>query len=78
LTRILVATDAWHPQVNGVVRTYDHLAQEVQAWLEQHYGSLYKDYCERTARFFDAQGLALAALDKKQRSRPEPVQAKSR
>lgn len=27
--RILVATDAWAPQVNGVVRTYQRLAQEV-------------------------------------------------
>ena len=27
--RILVATDAWHPQVNGVVRTYERLAQEL-------------------------------------------------
>lgn len=24
--RILIATDAWHPQVNGVVRTYERLA----------------------------------------------------
>lgn len=29
--RILVATDAWHPQVNGVVRTYGALAQAVQS-----------------------------------------------
>jgi len=29
--RILVATDAWHPQVNGVVRTYERLAQELRA-----------------------------------------------
>ena len=29
--RILVATDAWHPQVNGVVRTYERLAQEAHA-----------------------------------------------
>ncbi|MEZ5925771.1 MAG: glycosyltransferase family 1 protein [Hyphomicrobiaceae bacterium] len=29
--RILVATDAWHPQVNGVVRTYERLADEVGA-----------------------------------------------
>jgi glycosyltransferase involved in cell wall biosynthesis len=29
--RILVATDAWHPQVNGVVRTYQRLADEVRA-----------------------------------------------
>ena len=28
--RILVATDAWHPQVNGVVRTYEHRAQELE------------------------------------------------
>jgi glycosyltransferase involved in cell wall biosynthesis len=26
--RILIATDAWHPQVNGVVRTYERLALE--------------------------------------------------
>ena len=26
--RVLVATDAWHPQVNGVVRTYERLALE--------------------------------------------------
>src|SRR5262249_12416039 len=29
--RILVATDAWHPQVNGVVQTYSRLAQEAGA-----------------------------------------------
>lgn len=28
--RILVATDAWHPQVNGVVRTYEKLQNEAQ------------------------------------------------
>jgi glycosyltransferase involved in cell wall biosynthesis len=27
--RILVATDAWHPQVNGVVRTYERLSIEL-------------------------------------------------
>ncbi len=26
--RVLDATDAWHPQVNGVVRTYERLAVE--------------------------------------------------
>jgi glycosyltransferase involved in cell wall biosynthesis len=29
--RILVATDAWHPQVNGVVRTYESLADKLTA-----------------------------------------------
>jgi len=29
--RVLVATDAWHPQVNGVVRTLTSLARSAQA-----------------------------------------------
>ena len=28
--RILIVTDAWHPQVNGVVRTYENTARELQ------------------------------------------------
>ncbi len=27
--RVLVATDAWYPQVNGVVRSYERLAEEL-------------------------------------------------
>jgi len=30
--KILVATDAWHPQVNGVVRTLGHVAKEAHAF----------------------------------------------
>ena len=30
--KILVATDAWHPQVNGVVRTLGHVAREAPAF----------------------------------------------
>ena len=30
--KILVATDAWHPQVNGVVRTLGHVAKEARAF----------------------------------------------
>jgi glycosyltransferase involved in cell wall biosynthesis len=29
--KILIATDAWHPQVNGVVHTLGHVAQEAKA-----------------------------------------------
>jgi 1,2-diacylglycerol 3-alpha-glucosyltransferase/glucuronosyltransferase len=29
--RVLVATDAWRPQINGVVRTLEHLAREAPA-----------------------------------------------
>jgi glycosyltransferase involved in cell wall biosynthesis len=31
MMRVLIATDAWHPQVNGVVRTYERLASEAPA-----------------------------------------------
>ena len=27
--RLLIISDAWHPQVNGVVRTYEHLGEEL-------------------------------------------------
>ena len=30
--RILIATDAWHPQVNGVVRTLDTTVKTLRAW----------------------------------------------
>lgn len=36
--KVLVATDAWHPQVNGVVCTYERLAKEVaKRGLELHF-----------------------------------------
>lgn len=28
--KILIISDAWHPQVNGVVRTYEHLSEELE------------------------------------------------
>jgi glycosyltransferase involved in cell wall biosynthesis len=32
MARILIATDAWHPQVSGVVRTLDTTAQVLREW----------------------------------------------
>lgn len=32
MARILIATDAWHPQVSGVVRTLDSTARMLRAW----------------------------------------------
>ncbi len=29
--KILIVTDAWHPQINGVVRTYEYLMRELMA-----------------------------------------------
>lgn len=28
--KVIIITDAWHPQVNGVVRTYEHLSEELR------------------------------------------------
>ena len=28
--KVLIVSDAWHPQVNGVVRTYEHLCRELE------------------------------------------------
>ncbi len=28
--KLLIISDAWHPQVNGVVRTYEHLGEELE------------------------------------------------
>ena len=28
--KLLIISDAWHPQINGVVRTYEHISQEMQ------------------------------------------------
>ena len=32
MTQILVATDAWHPQVNGVVRTLTMMAEAARSF----------------------------------------------
>lgn len=29
--KVLIISDAWHPQVNGVVRTYEHLVEQIKA-----------------------------------------------
>ena len=38
MSGLLIVTDAWHPQVNGVVRSLDRLGQEVKKQgMEVHY-----------------------------------------
>src|SRR5437764_12652523 len=32
MSRILIATDAWHPQMNGVVRTLDTTTRTLRDW----------------------------------------------
>ena len=33
--KILIVTDAWHPQVNGVVRTLSYLVKELKKQKEK-------------------------------------------
>lgn len=49
--------------------TYVLMAVVEEVWLDDHYGASYREYRERTARFFDAQGFVLVLLDKMQPSR---------
>ena len=47
---------------------YVLMALVEEAWLEQHYGAPYRDYCARTARFVDLPELA-AFFERKKPSR---------
>jgi hypothetical protein len=49
---------------------YVLMALVEEAWLEQHYGAPYRDYCLRTARFFDVQELAQALSALTERKKP--------
>ena len=35
--KILIVTDAWHPQVNGVVRTLSYLVKELKKQKHEFY-----------------------------------------
>jgi protein-S-isoprenylcysteine O-methyltransferase Ste14 len=51
---------------------YVLMALVEEAWLEQHYGVPYRDYCSRTSRFLDAQELT-QALTRAALSTPMPA-----
>jgi len=80
LIGLVICADSWLALVLAslLAGAYVLMALVEEAWLAKHYGNSYEDYCERTSRFFDAHGLILAAIGKKQRSRPEPAEAESR
>jgi len=52
-----------------MIGTYVLMSLVEEDWLKQHYGTSYREYCERTARFLDIQGLILALGDRKKPSR---------
>jgi len=52
-----------------MIGTYVLMSLVEEDWLKQAYGATYREYCERTARFLDVQGLSLALGDRKKPSR---------
>jgi protein-S-isoprenylcysteine O-methyltransferase Ste14 len=71
LIGLVICADSWLTLPLAVLMSgaYVLMALVEEAWLDQHYGTSYKEYRERTSRFFDVQGLILAIVEKKQPSR---------
>ncbi|HUU24680.1 MAG TPA: PEMT/PEM2 methyltransferase family protein [Methyloceanibacter sp.] len=71
LAGLVICANAWLaiPLALLMSGAYVLMSLVEEAWLDQHYGASYQAYRERTARFFDVQGLILAVIDKKQFSR---------
>jgi protein-S-isoprenylcysteine O-methyltransferase Ste14 len=71
LIGLVICADSWLTLPLAVVMSgaYVLMALVEEAWLDAHYGASYHEYCGRTARFFDAKGLILAIVEKKQPSR---------
>jgi len=71
LIGLVITADSWLtlPLAAIMSGAYVLMALVEEAWLEQRYGASYKEYCKRTARFFDVQELILAVIEKKQPTR---------
>jgi protein-S-isoprenylcysteine O-methyltransferase Ste14 len=71
LIGLVICADPWLALPLAVLINciYVSMAPVEEAWLDWHCGASYREYRERTARFFDASGLVLAVLEKKQPSR---------
>ena len=65
--RVLVATDAWHPQVNGVVRTLTSLARSAQSARRQHRLPVAGRLSDRSGA--DLSGIAPGAAEPRQIAR---------
>ncbi|MEC9367721.1 MAG: glycosyltransferase family 1 protein [Pseudomonadota bacterium] len=61
--RLLIATDAWHPQVNGVVRTYERLREELAVLGCDSDILSPRDYRTMPCPTYPEIRLALASLD---------------
>jgi protein-S-isoprenylcysteine O-methyltransferase Ste14 len=74
LAGLVICADSWFALPLAVLMSgaYVLMALVEEAWLDQRYGSSYREYCGRTARFLDVQGLILAAAEKKQQLSRRP------
>ncbi|MEZ5827762.1 MAG: PEMT/PEM2 methyltransferase family protein [Hyphomicrobiales bacterium] len=71
LVGLVICADSWLalPLAALMSGAYVLMALVEEAWLDARYGASYHAYCERTARFFDVQGLVMAMIEKRQPSR---------
>ena len=71
LVGLVICANSWLAIPLALLMTGAYVLMSLveEAWLDQHYGASYQAYRERTARFFDVQGLVLAIIEKKQPSR---------
>jgi protein-S-isoprenylcysteine O-methyltransferase Ste14 len=70
LAGLAVCANSWLalPLAALMSGAYVLMALVEEAWLEQHYGPPYRDYCSRTARFIDIPEL-LSFIERKKPSR---------
>lgn len=71
LVGLVICANSWLALPLAVLMSgaYVLMALVEEAWLDARYGASYRAYCERTARFFDVQGLIVAMIEKRQPSR---------
>jgi len=70
LVGLAICADSWLtlPLAALMSGAYVLMALVEEAWLEQHYGAPYREYCSRTARFIDLPEL-VALFERKKPSR---------
>jgi len=70
LVGLAICADSWLtlPLAALMSGAYVLMALVEEAWLEQHYGAPYREYCSRTARFIDLPEL-IALFERKKPSR---------
>ena len=70
LIGLVITADSWRtlPLAALMASVYVLMALTEEAWLDQHYGAPYREYCGRTSRFVDLPGL-ITLFERKKPSR---------